>query len=249
METKRIFSGLAVVAAMMLSGCAVNLNMVDVEQRATTDATKEGASLAGGTLNGSNSIVINLEHSPISTSKDQKSTGEIPIGYNGGTAGAGSGGLSGITSQFLPKTNSENTTTTTTTTTNYKDNEDNTVEKEDVSGQVDQGKEEASEDLDYKNKATYTSYGVRNGGRQAWRIPMKGPEYGGTIKVVFSDGHTVIVKDTSHNYRESDGFVFKPGIGPNGEGEANTGTSHGGVYLHAPHGNKSKQATFYYNKP
>lgn len=93
---------------------------------------------------------------------------------------------------------------------------------------------------------TYTSYGVRNGGRQAWRIPKKGPEFGAKVKVVFSNGHTVMVNDTSHNYRESDGFVFKPGIGPNGEGTTDTGTAHGGVYLHAPYGNKSTRATFYY---
>jgi len=99
---------------------------------------------------------------------------------------------------------------------------------------------------EYTRKSTYTSYGVRNGGRQAWRIPKKGPEFGKKIKVVFSDGHTVFVKDTSHNYRESDGFVFKPGIGPNGEGVNDTGTAHGGVYLHAPYGNRSRQVTFYY---
>jgi len=86
----------------------------------------------------------------------------------------------------------------------------------------------------------YSSYGTRNGGRQAWRIPQSGPEFGSRVKVVFSDGHTVYVKDTSHNYRESDGFVFKPGIGPNGEGENDTGTAHGGVYLHAPYGNRSQ---------
>jgi len=101
---------------------------------------------------------------------------------------------------------------------------------------------------EYSRKETYTSYGVRNGGRQAWRIPKKGPEFGKKIKVVFSDGHTVFVKDTSHNYRESDGFVFKPGIGPNGEGVNNTGTAHGGVYLHAPYGNRSRQVTFHFNK-
>jgi hypothetical protein len=99
---------------------------------------------------------------------------------------------------------------------------------------------------EYDEKATYTSYGVRNGGRQAWRINKKGPAFGKKIKVVFSNGHTVYVKDTSHNYRESDGFVFKPGIGPNGEGVNDTGTAHGGVYLHAPYGNSSKQVTFYY---
>lgn len=97
------------------------------------------------------------------------------------------------------------------------------------------------------NCSTYTSYGTRNGGRQAWRIPKKGPEFGARIKVVFSDGHTVYVNNTSKNYRESDGFVFKPGIGPNGEGQADTGTSHGGVYLHAPYGNRSKQVTFCQN--
>lgn len=94
--------------------------------------------------------------------------------------------------------------------------------------------------------ATYTSYGTRNGGRQAWRIPQKGPSFGKKIKVVFSNGHTVYVNNTSKNYRESDGFVFKPGIGPNGEGTNDTGTAHGGVYLHAPYGNRSKQVTFYF---
>jgi hypothetical protein len=240
--------------AVLLAGCAVNFNSVDVEQEATpANPAEEGVTLAGGkgTANGSNILVVNFDRSPISTNKDQKSTGEIPIGYNGGTAASGRSGLTDVVSKYAPdlsKKDSENVTTTTQTT-NYQNNEDNTVEKEDVSGQVDQGKEEASEDLDYKNKATYTSYGTRNGGRQAWRIPKKGPEFGSQIKVVFSDGHTVIVKDTSHNYRESDGFVFKPGIGPNGEGQDNTGTSHGGVYLHAPYGNNSKQVTFYYNAP
>lgn len=99
---------------------------------------------------------------------------------------------------------------------------------------------------EYSHSSTYSSYGTRNGGRQAWRIPRKGPDFGAKIKVVFSDGHTVYVRDTSKNYRESDGFVFKPGIGPNGEGSANTGTAHGGVYLHAPYGNRSTQVTFYY---
>lgn len=99
----------------------------------------------------------------------------------------------------------------------------------------------------YTHSAEYTSYGVRNGGRQAWRIPDSGPEFGKQLKVVFADGHTVTVKDTSHNYRESDGFVFKPGIGPNGEGSANTGTAHNGVYLHAPYGNKSQTVKFYWS--
>ena len=99
----------------------------------------------------------------------------------------------------------------------------------------------------YSKQATYKAYGQRNGGRWAWRIPKKGPEFGNQIKVVFSNGHTVYVKDTSHNYRESDGFVFKPGLGPNGTGDADTGTAHGGVYLHAPYKNPSQSVTFYFN--
>lgn len=101
-------------------------------------------------------------------------------------------------------------------------------------------------DQEYTRQDTYTSYGVRNGGRRAWRIPKKGPAFGKKIKVVFSDGHTVYVPYTSKNYRESDGFVFKPGLGPNGEGSSNTGTAHGGVYLHAPYGNRSSRVTFHY---
>ena len=99
----------------------------------------------------------------------------------------------------------------------------------------------------YTHSAEYVSYGVRNGGRQAWRIPDSGPEFGKQLKVVFADGHTVLEKNTSHNYRESDSFVLKPGIGPNGEGAANTGTAHNGVYLHAPYGNQSKTVKFYWS--
>ena len=43
------------------------------------------------------------------------------------------------------------------------------------------------------------------------------------------------------------GFVFKPGIGANGEGDNDTGTSHGGIYLHAPYGDKSNTVTLWYN--
>jgi hypothetical protein len=100
----------------------------------------------------------------------------------------------------------------------------------------------------FTEKETYRSYGERNGGRKAWRIPKKGTAFGKELIVVFSDGHTVHVKDTSHNYREKDGFVFKPGLGPNGTGDANTGTAHGGIYLHAPYGNKSMDATIKYKK-
>jgi len=111
---------------------------------------------------------------------------------------------------------------------------------------------------DYKFNSTYTSYGIRNGGRQAWRIPKKGPDFGQPIKFVFSSGKSFTVNNTSKNCRDQEscsrnskapmyGFVFKPGIGPNGDGDSDTGTSHGGIYLHAPFGDSSKQVTVYYN--
>ena len=100
---------------------------------------------------------------------------------------------------------------------------------------------------EYSKSETYSYYNIANGGRMAWRIPRKGPSFDSNLKVVFSDGHTVQVKDTSKNYRESDGFVFKPGIGANGEGDNNTGTAHGGIYIHAPYGNHSTKLTIYYS--
>lgn len=272
MKTERIRSGLVMAMAMaamllpgcMLGGCALNANFVDVKQDATPAAGDKDSTAATskGSANGSNIIVLSFADSPITTNKDQKSTGEIPIGYNGGVAGSGSGGLTDVAGKYAPdfsKEDSDNTTTTTTTT-NYKDNEDNVAKGEDVKEEVSQGKEEASEDLDYAKKKTYTSYGTRNGGRQAWRIPEKGPDFGSKVKVVFSDGKTFTVNNTSKNCRDREdtcnrdssapmyGFVFKSGIGPNGDGDDNTGTSHGGVYLHAPYGSTAKQATFYFNK-
>ena len=112
----------------------------------------------------------------------------------------------------------------------------------------------------FKNKAEYDSYGDRNGGRQAWRIPKSGKDLGpGPIKFVFASGKTFIVKNPLKNCRgnnpdtcdissdkNKDGFVYKPGIGPNGEGDNDTGTSHGGIYLHAPYGDGSKTVTMYW---
>lgn len=189
-------------------------------------------------------------------------TTRMQLTEGGSTAGGDASPMSEIQSKLENVLDSFNTTKTkTTTTTSYKDNEDNTVKDEKVDEQVDTGKEEVSDDLDYKNKATFDSYGVRNG-RQAWRIAGKGPSFGEPVKFVFSSGKTYIVKDTDKNCRgadpdacdipsdqNKDGFVFKPGIGPNGEGDTNTGTSHGGIYLHAPYDDNSKTVTLYYNKP
>lgn len=110
----------------------------------------------------------------------------------------------------------------------------------------------------YKHSATYDSYGVRNG-RQAWRINKKGPEFGpGPVLLVFSSGKKFTVYNTSKNCRDVPkscgrnskaamyGFVWKPGIGPNGDGDSDTGTSHGGVYLQAAWKDTSKKVTLYW---
>lgn len=111
---------------------------------------------------------------------------------------------------------------------------------------------------EFDHSETYTSYGVRNGGRQAWRISKGGDELGaGPIKFVFASGKSFIVKNPLKNCRDQEncsrnskadmyGFVYKPGIGPNGEGDDDTGTSHGGIYLHAPYGDSSKEVTMYW---
>jgi len=105
----------------------------------------------------------------------------------------------------------------------------------------------------YKNSATYDSYGVRNK-RQAWRISKRGDSLGpGPVRFTFSSGKTFTVKSTAKNCRDREdtcsrdsrsplyGFVFKPGNGkPNGDGDSDIGTSHGGIYLQAPHGDNSK---------
>ena len=111
---------------------------------------------------------------------------------------------------------------------------------------------------EYKNSKVYGYFNHANG-RQAWRIPENGPWFGQPVKVVFSSGKSFTVYDTSKNCRDQEkscsrnskapmyGFVWKSGLGENGEGDNNTGTSHHGVYIHAPHGDTSKSLTIYYN--
>jgi hypothetical protein len=89
--------------------------------------------------------------------------------------------------------------------------------------------------------SVYDAYGTRNGGRMAWRVSKGGESFSGDVKVTFSDGHTVTVPNSLKNYREGDGFVYKPGISDGGHGSDSTSTSHGGIYIHAPYGNYSSK--------
>ena len=101
-----------------------------------------------------------------------------------------------------------------------------------------------SNEAGYSNQKTFESYGVRNGGRQAWRISGNGPSFGKRIKFVFSDGYTVVVTNTSQRLGKGDGFVYRPGIGD--RDTTNTGTAHNGIYIQAPFGNLSQKVTMYY---
>lgn len=190
-------------------------------------------------------------------------TTRLQLTEGGSTAAGEASTLQDVTSQLRQKLNSNNRTetkTNTETNTPTKEEVKDTDKEENIESQVDNGKEEISDSLDYNSSKSYTSYGVRNGGRQAWRIPEKGTAFNGPIKFVFANGDSFTVKDTSKNCRDREdtcdrdskaemyGFVYKPGIGPNGEGDSDTGTSHGGIYLHAPYNNTSKTVKLYYNK-
>jgi len=194
-------------------------------------------------------------------------TTRLQLTEGGSSAAAEGSTLRDVASTLKQKLDSDNVTKTKKTTDTTTNQSTPTTEVKDddkepnAERQADTGKEEASDDIDFKNKATFTSYGVRNGGRQAWRISGKGPSFGQPIKFVFASGKTFTVKDTSKNCRDREdtcerdlsaemyGFVFKPGIGPNGDGDSDTGTSHGGIYLHAPYGDSSTTVSLYYNKP
>jgi hypothetical protein len=104
---------------------------------------------------------------------------------------------------------------------------------------------DTSKDSTYKNKATYTSSGVapaNRGGGSTFRINKKGTAFGKSIKVVFSNGWSVTISDTSKRYTK-DNFIYRPGIGSK---ESGTGTSHGGVFICANSHNTSKSLTIYY---
>jgi len=91
---------------------------------------------------------------------------------------------------------------------------------------VDEGMSDEYGSYTYSGKGSFKTYGTRNGGRQAWRIPGPMSKYGKVCKVVFSGGGTYYVVAQKAN-RSNKGFVWKKG-------------SHGGPYIHARYGNSSQ---------
>jgi len=230
---------LLVLFLVSLPGCGT-IKITSIEGNMGSKAPTTSKDVTADPLCGDQTIIV-------IDSGGMDSQQEGALGSQG--ANAATGGMTDAVAKWwqdLRKTNSDNPTTTNTTTTNtYNVSDKEGTLQDDL--KVSPGNDVPSGDVDFLHAKSYKAYGQRNGGRWAWRIPEQGPDFGSKIKVVFSDGHTVYVEDTSHNYRESDGFVFKPGLGPNGEGEADTGTSHHGVYLHAPYKNNSQDVTFYFN--
>jgi len=99
----------------------------------------------------------------------------------------------------------------------------------------------------FNNRETVTMYNVGDGGRHAWRITKKGPDYGKTIKLTFENGYEVIIPDTSVRFALKNGLIYRPGTGERVKPiVTNIQTSHGGIYLYAPTGNASKTVTIWY---
>lgn len=99
----------------------------------------------------------------------------------------------------------------------------------------------------YSKSETFSATGVAHAHRgrgSTFRINKQGPAFGKSIKVVFSNGWSIVVPDTSRRYA-SGNFIYRPGIGSVRSG---TGTAHGGVFIAANTGNKSKTVKIYYNK-
>ncbi len=99
----------------------------------------------------------------------------------------------------------------------------------------------------YNTSQTFSATGVAHAHRgrgSTFRIPQKGTYFGKSIKVVFSNGWSIVVPDTSKRYA-SGNFIYRPGIGSVSSG---TGTAHGGVFIAANTGNRSKTVKILYNK-
>ncbi|MBU1108866.1 MAG: hypothetical protein KKB51_19470 [Candidatus Riflebacteria bacterium] len=97
----------------------------------------------------------------------------------------------------------------------------------------------------FSRKETFSSTGVaqaHRGGGTTFRVKKKGQAFGKTFKVVFSNGWSVIVPDSSKRFTK-DKFIYRPG-GSNKNGD--TWTSHGGAFICANAGNTSKSLTIFY---
>lgn len=76
--------------------------------------------------------------------------------------------------------------------------------------------------------------------QRAWRISQKGPAFGKRLLITFSSGARIIIPNSSRRCTGFGGITFRPGIGSISSG---TGTSHGGVYIYGPKGDKSTTLT------
>lgn len=92
---------------------------------------------------------------------------------------------------------------------------------------------------------TFKTSGFANG-RQGWRIPKCGKDYSVPIEFRFESGFTRIVDDLGKRIEDPNGFLVRPGTCKQEAGDPSQNqewTSHGGMYVHAPFGDKSTELT------
>lgn len=86
----------------------------------------------------------------------------------------------------------------------------------------------------FRYKASFKSYGKRNGGRSAWRIHRPCSSFGRQALVRFTSGKQYLVRSPQKANRSNSGFVWKPA------------RNHNGPYIHAPFGDGSTVCTIYW---
>jgi hypothetical protein len=165
-------------------------------------------------------------------------TTRLQLTEGGSTAAGEASTLTDVASKWLAdqsKKDSENPITTTTTNNILPNKEEagiSPITASDTEVAIDPA-------MVFNNEKTYNFYNVGDGGRQAWRIPEIGTSFGKTIKLTFESGYTVLIPDTSVRFALKNGLIYRPGDGHEGDPTNSIQTSHGGVYLYAPTGDKS----------
>lgn len=168
----------------------------------------------------------------------------LQLTEGGSVAGADGANMADIAAKWLAdqsKKNSENSTTSTSTTNNVAG--DQTVKDEEAGSipEVATGVEiPVDPAMVFNKEETFNMYNVGDGGRHAWRIQKKGIDFGKTIKLTFASGYEAVIPDTSVRFALKNGLIYRPGTGEKVKPiVTNIQTSHGGMYLYAPSGDKS----------
>lgn len=244
-----ILLAILVVCLLGIFGCSANNYFVDFNQDTSPPVgTKDGVCQKDGNANGSNVLVISFDQSPISTTKDQKSTGEIPVGYNGGTAGSGSGGLKDTISKFAPDLSQKDSNNpVTNTSSNQLPAATKPVVDDDTSIDVsgDGSPSEGTPVVDTVGSGEKFDLSNSDKGYKTLRATKIGTDFGKSIKVVYPNGFSFIVPDTSKRFSlNGKETVYRAGgVGLSKSSERYT--SHGGMGIWTQKAGSSSFVTIY----